>query len=73
MKPENDEPLDIDATAKQLAELRRLDVAETDLEALTATVAEEWIANGCRVSAHAFLMAIDRLVAGFDRATGMTV
>jgi len=43
MISQNDESIDSDATAEQLAELMRLGIAETDLEGLTSANAEEWI------------------------------
>jgi hypothetical protein len=43
MNPENDEPREMDATEDQLAELRRLGVAEAELNGLAASDAEEWI------------------------------
>ena len=42
--PHNDEhATDLDATDDQLAELRRLGVADAELEGLTSDDAEEWI------------------------------
>jgi hypothetical protein len=42
MNPQNDDQLDMDATDEQLGELRRLGIAEADLQGLSITDAEEW-------------------------------
>ncbi len=43
MNSEEDEQTDVDATEDQLAELRKLGIADADLVGLTASGAEEWI------------------------------
>jgi hypothetical protein len=43
MQSTDDDQIDIDATAEQIAELRRLGIPEADLQGLSSTDAEEWI------------------------------
>lgn len=43
MHPQDEDQIDMDATDEQLAELRRLGVADADLGGLASADADEWI------------------------------